>query len=64
MFSMPRPSTPAAWYRRASSTARSTISRTLKLLAGVPGSAAMWSMAMTGLGLANSGVSMAVSVSG
>src|SRR5258708_6955493 len=46
------PSTPAAQYRRASCVARATISATLRLLSGVPGSAATWIMAMTGLGFA------------
>src|SRR5258708_29545074 len=46
------PSTPAAQYRRASCVARATIAATLRLLSGVPGSAATWIMAMTGLGFA------------
>src|SRR5437899_4934354 len=50
MFSMATPWKPCAWYRRASSAARSTMASTLSRALGVPGSAPTWTTPMSARG--------------
>ena len=50
MFSMPIACRPPSRYNRHSAAACAAISLTLARLAGVPGSAPTWIMAMTDLG--------------